>query len=297
MNMEKRRVHTFITNMVEHEELGFEIVKIDGGYAYDEIKDQLTPHTHDYYFVLIVKKGEGYHFIDCERHWMSENSIFFITPGQCHAFDPRQISDGYAISFKSEFYQLNKSIDKIYDFPFFHTTLRSPVLYLKEDIERITSILDDVLLEFDTKQVFGKQSVIRSMLEILLVLLSRAYGVEEVQNETIAQINTSRIRKLECLIDANFIEHRTVSFYADKLNLTARHLNNVVKTGTGRSISDMITSRVLAEAKRLLLNSDETVAEIAWKLNFSDKAYFHRLFKTNTTYTPEGFRNKFLKVH
>ena len=294
--MEKRRVHTFKTKKTNHPEMGFDITHIDGNSSYENIEELLTPHTHDYYFVLIVRQAEGLHFIDCERHLMGENSVFFITPGQCHAYDPRKITDGYALSFLPDFYQLNKPIDKIYDFPFFHTTLRSPVLFMKKNISRIFSLLQEIEIEFLNND-FGQQSVIRSLLEILLVQLSRAYGVDEIEHDTTARINTSRIRKLECLIDMNFVEQRKVSFYSEKLNLTSRHLNNIVKTGTGRSISDMITSRVLAEAKRLLLNSDDTVAEIAWKLNFSDKAYFHRLFKTNTNYTPEGFRNKFLNVH
>ncbi|MFA8436917.1 MAG: AraC family transcriptional regulator [Marinifilaceae bacterium] len=289
------RIHTFETTMKKNDEFGFEVQKIHGDYEYDEISNQLDPHTHDYYFLLFVSEGDGFHFIDCEKHEASGYSVFFVTPGQCHAYDPRTIK-GYAISFKADFYQLNKSIDRIYNFPFFHTTLSSPALRISKDNSRIPSLLESMHQEF-TKDEFGKQSLLRSSLEILLVELSRLYGVEKIEKETIAQTDTKRIRKLECLIDSNFVEKRTVSFYADQLNLTSRHLNSIVKKGTGQSISDMITTRVLAEAKRLLLNSDDTVAEIAWKLNFSDKAYFHRVFKNKTTHTPEGFREKFLKVH
>jgi AraC-like DNA-binding protein len=278
-----------------HDEFGFEIIKIEGDDEYEKIASQLTPHTHDFYFILFVDQGSGIHLIDCEKHETPGYSVFFITPGQCHAYDPRLMS-GYAISFKADFYRLNKTIDKIYDFPFFHTTLRSPALRISMENERIPYLLKNMHQEFLNNE-FGKQSLIRSSLEILLVELSRLYGVEEIKKETIAQTDTKRIRKLECLIDTNFLDNRSVSFYADKLNLTSRHLNNIVKTGTGSTISEMINSRVLAEAKRMLLNSDDTVAEIAWKLNFSDKAYFHRLFKARTNYTPEGFREKFLKVH
>lgn len=282
--------------MIEkYDEFGFEIIKIQGNYEYEEISSQLTPHTHDFYFILFVNEGNGIHLIDCEKHNASGYSVFFITPGQCHAYDPR-LMNGYAISFKVDFYRLNKVIEKIYDFPFFHTTLRSPALRITEDNKRIPSILEGMYQEFLTNE-FGKQSMLRSSLEILLVELSRLYGVDEIKKETMAQTDTKRIRKLECLIDTNFLDNRSVSFYADKLNLTSRHLNNIVKNGTGNTISELINTRVLAEAKRMLLNSDDTVAEIAWKLNFSDKAYFHRLFKARTNYTPEGFREKFLKVH
>jgi len=289
------RIHTFESTIKEYDEFGLEIQKIHGDYEYDEISNQLTPHTHDYYFLLFVSEGEGFHFIDCEKHEAFGYSVFFVTPGQCHAFDPRTIK-GFAVSFKPEFYQLNKSIERIYNFPFFHTTLRSPALRISRDNTRIPFLLDSMHQEF-SRDEFGKQSLLRASLEILLVELSRLYGVDELEKETIAQTDTKRIRKLECLIDQNFIENRSVSFYADQLNLTSRHLNSIVKKGTGRSISDMVNARVLAEAKRMLLNSDDTVAEIAWKLNFSDKAYFHRIFKTRTSYTPEGFREKFLKIH
>jgi len=289
------RIHTFETTIKAHDEFGFEIQKIHGDYEYDEISNQLDPHTHDYYFLLFVSEGDGYHFIDCEKHEASGYSVFFVTPGQCHAYDPRTMQ-GFAISFKPDFYQLNKSLEKIYDFPFFHTTLSSPALKISSDNTRIPTLLESMHHEFEGEE-FGRQSLLRSSLEILLVELSRLYGVEKIEKETMAQTDTKRIRKLECLIDTNFVENRTVTFYANQLNLTSRHLNSIVKKGTGQSISDMLNARVLAEAKRMLLNSDDTVSEISWKLNFSDKAYFHRLFKNRTNYTPEGFREKFLKVH
>lgn len=288
---EKKRVHNFS----KHNELGFEISTIGKELNCDEISLQLVSHTHDYYSILFILSGEGEHYIDCEKYLATNNSFIFISPGQCHAYDPRLIN-GYEISFKAEFFSTNKPINKIYDFPFFHTSMGLPFLQLPEHNPRTSSLITSIYNEFKSNE-FGKLALLRSSLEILLIELSRLFGVDNIDFSATTQINTVRVRELECLIDSHFLENRSVSFYAEKLNISSRHLNNITKNQIDCSISDMITKRLMSEAKRMLLYSDDTVTQIAMKLNFSDKAYFHRLFKNRTNYTPEGFREKFLKVH
>ena len=62
----------------------------------------------------------------------------------------------------------------------------------------------------------------------------------------------------------------------------------------GRSAGDLIRERVVLEAKRLLINSDLLVSQIADLLNFDDNAYFSRYFRKYTGHTPESFRVNFL---
>ncbi|HEY0299583.1 MAG TPA: AraC family transcriptional regulator [Arachidicoccus sp.] len=53
---------------------------------------------------------------------------------------------------------------------------------------------------------------------------------------------------------------------------------------------------MLLEAKRLLVNGDMTIAEIAANLNFEDNSYFNRFFKKYEGITPNDFRKQFLTV-
>jgi len=291
----QKKIHTFENSFANNNDFSFDIRKIEDTVFGDNGSCSDTPHCHDFYYIMFAFEGDGIHFADCIEHKISEPTVFFVTPGQCHSFKP-DVFKGYVLSFKLDFLILDQSEVKLYDYPFFHTTLREPKLKLTDKVENLKFVLDAMYDEFKENN-YGKTKILRSSLEILLIELTRMYGIEEVETEHISPIDSKRIRTLETLIDQHFIEERKVSFYADKLNITSRHLNNVVKKGIGKSISDMIQERVLVEAKRMLLYSQDTVSEIAWKLNFSDKAYFHRLFKTQTNRTPEGFREKFLKVH
>ncbi len=290
-----KKIHQFETTFEEQADLGFEIERIEYDPESEYNAYQVHPHCHDFYYIMLVTGGEGTHFIDCETHQAENNTVFFVTPGQCHAFNSKQLT-GYALSFKIDFYHFNKSINKIYEFPFFHTELSSPRLEIPKENTRITSLFESIYEESHS-DAFGKRSILRSSLEILLLELTRLYGSDYIEDPSSGQLDTSRIRKLETLIDQHFVEQRHVDFYADQLNVSSRHLNNIVKNGIGKSINDMIQTRVLLEAKRRLLYTEDSVSEIAWKLNFSDKSYLHRLFKTHTRFTPEGFRKEFLKVH
>jgi AraC family transcriptional regulator, transcriptional activator of pobA len=58
----------------------------------------------------------------------------------------------------------------------------------------------------------------------------------------------------------------------------------------GRAPLGLIQDRLLVEAKRLLLYSNMTVAEVAFRLGFDDPAYFSRFFTSHAGVSPRGFR-------
>ncbi|PTS97440.1 AraC family transcriptional regulator, partial [Pedobacter sp. HMWF019] len=72
--------------------------------------------------------------------------------------------------------------------------------------------------------------------------------------------------------------------------ITPNHLNALCNDLLGKSAGEIIRERVILEAKRLLINLDLSVAEIAERLNFSDQSYFIKFFKKYEEITPEKFR-------
>lgn len=88
----------------------------------------------------------------------------------------------------------------------------------------------------------------------------------------------------------NFKEHRNVDFYAEKAFVTSKYLSMVVKNVTGATIQEWISRALLQESKRLLRNTDMTVAQVAIELDFSTAASFVRFFKARTGTTPDKWR-------
>ena len=78
--------------------------------------------------------------------------------------------------------------------------------------------------------------------------------------------------------------------YAAMLYVTPNHLNALCNDLLGKAAGEVIRDRVLLEAKRLLVNADINISEIAFQLDFKDNSYFTRFFKKYTGTTPEDFR-------
>lgn len=85
--------------------------------------------------------------------------------------------------------------------------------------------------------------------------------------------------------------HRRVSYYAERLSVTPRHLTTVVRLASGKSASRWIEEYTALEARILLRNTDLTVKEIAFELQFNDQSLFSKYFKRVTGVSPERYRN------
>ena len=97
-------------------------------------------------------------------------------------------------------------------------------------------------------------------------------------------------RNFEKLIEQNFTTKRLPKEYVEILFVTPNHLNALCNQLIGKSAGDIIRNRVLLEAKRLLVNSNQNISEIAWQLKFEDNSYFSKFFKKNEGITPDEFR-------
>lgn len=98
------------------------------------------------------------------------------------------------------------------------------------------------------------------------------------------------------LIEDNYILHREVSFYAERLNLSDRALNNSAKKVLGRTVKDLIQDRLVLEMKREIAAGALSFKELAFRLRFNEPAYFTRFFKQHTGLTPEQYRERIVRM-
>ncbi|MEF9606167.1 helix-turn-helix transcriptional regulator, partial [Paracoccus sp. PXZ] len=77
------------------------------------------------------------------------------------------------------------------------------------------------------------------------------------------------------------------------LSITPGHLNRICRAATGESASRHIEKAVMTEASRLLAFTRLSVAEIGYRLGFSDPSYFSRRFRVMTGQSPTTYRDRF----
>ncbi|WP_316931597.1 helix-turn-helix transcriptional regulator [Flavimarina sp. Hel_I_48] len=84
---------------------------------------------------------------------------------------------------------------------------------------------------------------------------------------------------------------RSATEYAERLAIHVNHLNKVLKENLGNTTTEIITRRILQEAKILLKQTNWSVSEIAYSLGFEEVAHFSNFFKKQTSFSPVTFRS------
>lgn len=253
------------------------------------------PHKHNFYVILFITQGTGTHTIDFKTYEVKPNIVFFMIPGQVHSWELSDDADGLIILFMPEFYLKEFPHRKFSEFPFFNALLHKPTLYISTEENASLMLTFQALQQEYGDQRLMRNEMLRRYLDILLIYLNRIYQSQASGLEVLGE-ELSLLQKLEDLIEQHYKEHVPVTYYADELNVTPKHLKDVCKRSLGKTTHELIQERSLLEAQRLLVHSELTSSQIAAELGYFDISYFFRFFKKHTRCTPENFRNLIIKT-
>jgi AraC family transcriptional regulator, transcriptional activator of pobA len=254
-------------------------------------KAVIEAHRHNYFEILLFKAGGGNHMIDFNTHEITACSLHFVSPGQIHALNRTQETEGSVVIFSRDFMLLNAADTALLkEFPAFNKT-SAPVLRLqKNEFNEIAGLIDHMELEFRMEKAYANR-VIAAYIGIVL-LKCKAQLIETEDYKRTDPGSQELMQRFNNLLEENFIVLHKVNEYAELLHVTPNHLSETIKKLTGKTAGELIHDRLILEAKRLLLHSTLTAKEVAYALHFNDPSYFSRFFKANTTLSPEGFRKE-----
>lgn len=252
------------------------------------------PHKHDFYLNVLFTHGSGIHEIDFDQYRVQPGSFFVMSPGQVHHWVLSDDAKGYVFLHSKEFYLLRDKPFELEQFPFFYSNQNTPEIILNtEALASVGEFCEIMLREFQESKEH-KALRIHSLITLIYIALSRAYNPSGIKVKG-TSLYDSTIRTFEQLVEDRFIHEKAPSFYAEQLNISLKHLNRICNQILGTSVSQIITSRVLLEAKRLLMFQDLSISEIASQLGYTDYSYFSRLFKKHTHQTPQQFRRGYIQ--
>lgn len=255
-----------------------------------------APHKHDFFLVVLFTNGSGMHEVDFEKHEVTPGSIFMLNPGQAHYWELSSDVEGLILFHTQEFFEVSFKRQAIYEFPFFRSVQNSSAIFLKsEEQAQVSYAFNSILREFTNQDALSGLKI-ASLLNVLYIDLSRIYSKVRGEDSGDIELNMRYVSELQRLIEGNFKEERSPSWYADQLSITIRHLNRQVNLALGKSTSQLIVERVILEAKRLIVYDPSSLAKISYELGYEDYAYFSRLFKKWTGQTPMAFSNEYSKA-
>lgn len=246
------------------------------------------PHKHNFYSIMWVTKGKSKQNIDFKNYLISENTLFFISPGQLHLFEEWENVEGYVILFTEQFFlQIFQNKNILFEPSYLDNLHKNPFLQLKQtDTKTLQPIVD--LLYDECKNVEQSTETIQALILVLLRRIQKLYSKQNNQNSNNHQVVV--FKQFKKLVEIDFTKNLSITQYASLLNISTNQLNTIVKTISGQTTSDMIKLRVILEAQQLLNFSDLSVSQIADHLGFEDSSYFARYFKNKIGVSPQEFR-------
>lgn len=244
-------------------------------------------HRHDFFFLLALEQGSGFHEIDFIPYDVCAHSIFVLRPGQVHQLTLNKESTGYLLNFNASSYvahdkvriELLRKISSLNCYQFDSNGFKKPI-----------SVLEAIFQEFTNKDE-GYQEVINANLSILLTELSRKIGKDHKNKGT--PYSQERLEEFLFLLETHSITCKRAAQYAKMMNLSLYQLNAITKSTLGKTCSELINEHIILEAKRYLLATSNQVSSIAYDLGYDDTSYFIRFFKKHIGCSPKVFRHNY----
>lgn len=248
------------------------------------------PHRHNFYMIMCITKGCGIHDIDFTTYPVNVGRIYFMSPGQVHSWQLSEDVEGYIFFFSKAFFDLHYADLQLKAFPFFASVNFSRSLQLgNEDFSDIVANFENIRTE-SLNTFLLRDYQIRNSIVNILILASRRF-LENSKKSEIAVSSTymNTFQEFENLIEEHFLDKKSVSYYAELLHISAKHLNRISQLVIGLKASEVIAKRTILEAQRMLVYLDDSLGDIAFRLGFEEYPYFARFFKKHTGHSPSDF--------
>jgi AraC-like DNA-binding protein len=147
--------------------------------------------------------------------------------------------------------------------------------------------------------ILGQKQGFDSVLELLSILhdLSISRNMHTLSDATFSNAelsyNSRRIEKAIEYMNQSFQKHITLTEVSKLANMTDVSFSRFFKARTGITFMDSLLEMRLGHASRLLIDTTQSVAEVAYNCGFNNISNFNRLFKKKKGCTPKEFRENY----
>lgn len=254
-----------------------------------------APYSKKEFFKISLIRGEHiFHYAEKSLR-VSGSTLMFFNP--LVPYRVESICDkltGYFCIFTPSFFRGNLQSSLKY-MPMFEAGGKPAYTLDEETDRRVSDIYERMILELNADYLH-KYDLIRGFIIELSHYAHKLLPSEELYTPTNAKQRITSI--FTELLDRQFpieaqsyrLTLRSPGDFASQLGIHVNHLNSAVKHTTGRTTSNLIAERVVAEAKVLLKHTNLNVSEIGYCLGFEDPAHFNHFFKKLVQQSPSVFR-------
>lgn len=269
-----------------------------GLYSSAGLKPKIGPIKSEFFRIGFGKQGSVH--LDCglESHFFQQDDIVFTFPGQVFSLrDKSPDFFAYYMFFSEEFIADTVSLKSLREsFPFFNYGGHQHIQLAPHEAAEVDYFILKINTEIKQRKPDLRQAI-QSYIQLILIQANRSYERQQLGLKERDGKGNMLMSKFKKLVSEHFIAKRTVSDYAVLLNISSDHLSKTIRKHSGRTAHELIEEMLLMEAKALLIHTQASIAEIAYRLEFTDPSHFNKFFRKQTALTPLQYREKHLSAH
>jgi AraC-like DNA-binding protein len=274
----------------------FNVFRVADIVAKFKVKPFMPYNRRAYYKISLIQGKNKAEYADKVID-INDKALLFATPKVPYHYLPQdEKQTGHFCIFTDEFLVKNKSGVVLDDLPIFKAG-GYPVFQLsKTEAKEIAFIFEKMHKELASDYSYKYDLLRNYVLELIHFgqKLQPATVLHPTHNAS-ARVTSLFIELLERQFPIESPQQklrlRTAKDYAQRLAIHVNHLNKILKDNTGKTTTELISGRVIQEAKILLKQTDWNISEIANSLGFEEVSHFSNFFKKQTSYTPLAFRS------
>lgn len=258
--------------------------------------------TSDLYYMAMKREISGSFQYGRNSYDFKEGTMIFIGPGQvanfAHAVEfmnKDTPSEGWTILFHPDLIRRSNLGEMIHEYSFFEYDTNE-ALHLSEKERKFINLLVDTIeeeLEFNMDR--HSQQLITQNLETILKYSNRYYDRQFFTRTNLNKDFVSKFNKyLRTYFDSEELLEKgipSLSQCGEAFNMSGPYLSDLLRTETGKSAKEHIYAQLIERSKTMLLNSNESVSQIAYHFGFEYPQNFSKLFKSKTGLSPTEYRD------
>jgi AraC family transcriptional activator of pobA len=250
---------------------------------------RIAPHAHPHFVqIIVVLKGGGTMSAEGETRDFSAPALIVVPMHTIHGFRYQEDTVGWVLTIAERHLELlNARAPELSGLWSKAAAVSSPDQDWVASAETALQALDRELDEGDLGGVIAAEALLTTLLVVILRQFARAGALGRVE---LSGGSVELVTRYRALIEEHYSDNWALSKYAEKLNVSVSQLRAACLSTSGQAPLKLVHERVLMEAKRNLIYSAHSVAQIAYQVGFSDPAYFSRFFTQHVGEPPAQFR-------
>lgn len=268
--------------------LAFKVFSFNDNSHFDHIQ------RLNYYSLIWIRNGRGSAKADFSEHDFTQNTLFAFSPYQPFMFQKDEELQGVVINFHPDFFCIHKHQQEVAcNGVLFNNIYKPPFVSVDETANSTFKMLLEQITSEMQNPALAQYELLVSYLKIFLITASRLKTAQQTETQINPEENKEPfiLQNLKNYIETHFKTKHSASDYADLLNISAKALAKLTKTHFNKTLTDLISERIIIEAKRELYLTNKAVKEIAYELGYIDEYYFSRFFKNNADISPQAYRD------